>query len=57
VAEEDVMSQKQHGTSEKPVQKNLRWNCDYDLPIVFATLIDTMRNTPAIGVQQTSCSH
>jgi hypothetical protein len=30
VAEEDVMSQKQHGTSEKPVQKNLRWNCDYD---------------------------
>jgi len=29
-AEEDVMSQKAHGTSEKPVQKDLRWNCDYD---------------------------
>jgi hypothetical protein len=25
---EDVMSQKAHGTSEKPVQKDLRWNCD-----------------------------
>lgn len=30
MAEEDVMSPKQHGTSEKPVQKQLRWNCDYD---------------------------
>lgn len=30
IAEESVMSQKAHGTSEKPVQKNLRWNCDYD---------------------------
>ena len=29
-AEEAVMSQKAHGTSEKPVQKNLRWNCDYE---------------------------
>ena len=29
-AEESVMSQKAHGTSEKPVQKNLRWNCDHD---------------------------
>ena len=29
-ATEDVMSQKAHGTSEKPVQKNLRWKCDYD---------------------------
>jgi hypothetical protein len=28
-AEESVMSPKAHGTSEKPVQKNLRWNCDY----------------------------
>ena len=26
--EEDVMSQKAHGTCEKPVQENLRWNCD-----------------------------
>jgi len=27
---EDVMSEKAHGTSEKPVQKDLRWGCDYD---------------------------
>ncbi|GAX28828.1 hypothetical protein FisN_35Lh003 [Fistulifera solaris] len=24
------MSKKAHGTSEKSVQKDLRWNCDYD---------------------------
>jgi len=24
------MSPKSHGTSETPVQKDLRWNCDYD---------------------------
>ena len=30
MAEEEVMSQKAHGTSEKPVQKNLRWNCDFN---------------------------
>ncbi len=24
------MSQKAHGTSETPVQKDLRWKCDYD---------------------------
>ena len=24
------MSPKAHGTSEVPVQKDLRWNCDYD---------------------------
>jgi hypothetical protein len=30
MAEEEVMSQKGHGTSEKPVQKNLRWNCDFE---------------------------
>lgn len=29
VAEESVMNQKAHGTSDKPVQKELRWNCDY----------------------------
>jgi hypothetical protein len=29
MAEESVMSPKAHGTSDKPVQKNLRWNCDY----------------------------
>jgi len=28
LAEESVMSEKAHGTSEKPVQKKLRWNCD-----------------------------
>jgi peptide methionine sulfoxide reductase MsrB len=29
VADESVMSEKAHGTSDKPVMKNLRWNCDY----------------------------
>jgi len=31
MAEEATMSQKAHGTSEKPVQKNLRWNCDFEV--------------------------
>lgn len=30
VADESVMSKKAHGTSEKPVMKNLRWKCDFD---------------------------
>jgi peptide methionine sulfoxide reductase MsrB len=30
IADESVMSQKAHGTSEKPVMKDLRWKCDYD---------------------------
>jgi len=30
LAGEEVMSQKAHGTSEKPVMKNLRWGCDYE---------------------------
>lgn len=30
MAEEDVMSKKKHGTSDKPVQEKLRWNCDYE---------------------------
>jgi peptide methionine sulfoxide reductase MsrB len=30
MAEEAAMSAKAHGTSEKPVQKDLRWNCDND---------------------------
>merc|ERR1712238_170171 len=30
MADESVMSQKSHGTSESPVQKDLRWNCDND---------------------------
>lgn len=30
VCEDSVMNQKAHGTSEKPVQKELRWNCDYN---------------------------
>ena len=25
------MSKKSHGTSDLPVQKNLRWNCDYEI--------------------------
>jgi hypothetical protein len=30
VAEESAMSKKAHGTSEKPVMKDLRWSCDFD---------------------------
>merc|ERR1719247_1146210 len=28
MAPESIMSEKAHGTSDKPVQKNLRWGCD-----------------------------
>ena len=28
MGDESLMSQKAHGTSEKPVQENLRWECD-----------------------------
>jgi hypothetical protein len=31
LADESVMSPKAHGTSEKPVQAKLRWNCDYQI--------------------------
>ena len=27
--EESIMRPKAHGTSEKPVQENLRWGCDW----------------------------
>ena len=27
---ESIMSKKEHGTSKTPVQKNLRWGCDFD---------------------------
>eukprot|EP00957_Ditylum_brightwellii_P141048 10745525-Ditylum_brightwellii.AAC.1 len=30
MCEESVMSKKAHGTSEKPVMKDLKWGCDYD---------------------------
>ena len=30
MAPEEVMSPKAHGTSEAPVMKDLRWNCDYE---------------------------
>jgi hypothetical protein len=30
MAEESVMSKKTHGTSDKPVMKDLRWGCDYE---------------------------
>jgi hypothetical protein len=30
MAEEGVMSRKKHGTSDRPVQEDLRWNCDRD---------------------------
>jgi hypothetical protein len=29
-ADESVMSPKVHGTSDKPVQSNLRWGCDFE---------------------------
>ena len=29
--DESIMKQKAHGTSETPVQGNLRWGCDHDL--------------------------
>ena len=29
VCGEDVMSQKAHGTTEKPVQQELRYGCDF----------------------------
>lgn len=31
MGDESIMSQKTHGTSEVPVQKNLRWNCDNEV--------------------------
>lgn len=30
VAEENIMAPKAHGTTHKPVMKNLRWNVNYD---------------------------
>ena len=30
MADESIMSKKKHGSSDSPVQKILRWNCDYD---------------------------
>lgn len=30
LCEESVMDQKAHGTSDKPVMKNLKWDCDYE---------------------------
>jgi len=30
ICEESVMAPKAHGTSEKPVMKELKWGCDYD---------------------------
>ena len=29
MADESVMSPKAHGTTETPVQQNLRWNCEW----------------------------
>ena len=28
MGEDSIMDQKKHGTSDTPVQKGLRWNCD-----------------------------
>ena len=30
MGDESIMSQKAHGTSEVPAQKDLRWGCDYE---------------------------
>ena len=30
LADEAVMAPKKHGTSDKPVQSNLRWSCDFE---------------------------
>merc|ERR1719373_294581 len=30
MGEESIMSKKAHGTSEKPVMDNLRWDCDFE---------------------------
>jgi hypothetical protein len=30
LADESIMSPKKHGTSDEPVQKDLRWKCDYE---------------------------
>ena len=30
MGDEEIMSQKAHGTSNVPVQANLRWNCDQE---------------------------
>jgi hypothetical protein len=30
MADESVMGKKAHGTSDKPVQKDLRWKCDFE---------------------------
>ena len=40
MADESVMSPKAHGTSEKPVQKNLRWNCEYEVRACITKPID-----------------
>ena len=34
VADEEVMKPKAHGTSEKPVMKNLKWGADFQVPAV-----------------------
>ena len=35
IADEEVMKPKAHGTSEKPVMKNLKWGCDFEVFIVL----------------------
>jgi hypothetical protein len=31
VGEETIMKPKEHGTSSKPVMKDLKWECDFDV--------------------------
>jgi hypothetical protein len=49
VAEESVMSQKAHGTSEKPVRKICDGIAIIARPIGYVTSIGTMPNMPGIG--------
>lgn len=36
MADETIMSPKAYGTSDKPVQKNLRWKCDFEVGSYYA---------------------
>lgn len=57
MAEEAAMSQKGHGTSEKPVMKDLRWNCDFDTSdrICVSALLDV--STPFVFKQWRVTNH
>ena len=39
-ADEEVMKPKAHGTSEKPVMKNLRWGADFQVTLDHALVCE-----------------